>query len=489
MSVDDEASVPPELREMAGRVAKGRRAQASVRTLLSWFHAQRRGNHVVHRIRAALRALDLSTQPDFQWEYIDATVRFVRSDSVAPPAAEASEPVAGPPPDRAFRVKLLPAANREPVWVKPDETVQRAVTLMLTHDFSQLPIMTTPRDLKGVVTWQSIATRLLFGHAADHVRACMAPSPEVVTSEVSLFDVIPKISRRGFVLVRDHARAVCGIVTTWDLSMEFGQLAEPFLLLSEIEHLVRGLLGARFDVEELATVCEDRGSEPAVKGVADLTIGEYVRLSSRCFGGRGGNREGSAPRSMRPPSRGAWMVIPPSVAGRFSASPRAERVPAHRDRRQDGAYRIGDVRTIDVGVSQVNDREQVPVRIEAQLRECEASVQLEQRQGRLLGDSRRDEAHDVRPVGARAQRDRAVHGLGEAYPPDPLDLLVPRGRIGEPHRLEGGYEAGARVAHRGRHAASGGARYDQPRSAAIASGRSSRPAPRPTVKVVAARAS
>ena len=31
---------------------------------------------------------------------------------------------------------------------------------MLSNDFSQLPVMTGPRELKGIVSWKSIGSRL-----------------------------------------------------------------------------------------------------------------------------------------------------------------------------------------------------------------------------------------------------------------------------------------------------------------------------------------
>jgi hypothetical protein len=62
-----------------------------------------------------------------------------------------------------------------------------------------------------------------------------------VRADDSLFDAIQKIVARDSVLVRDSSRALTGIVTTADLSLQFKDLSEPFLLLGQIEDCVRNL--------------------------------------------------------------------------------------------------------------------------------------------------------------------------------------------------------------------------------------------------------
>ena len=42
------------------------------------------------------------------------------------------------------------AANKPPLCISPDAEVTEAITLMLQHDFSQLPVTTTERDVKGL---------------------------------------------------------------------------------------------------------------------------------------------------------------------------------------------------------------------------------------------------------------------------------------------------------------------------------------------------
>jgi hypothetical protein len=58
-------------------------------------------------------------------------------------------------------------------------------------------------------------------------------------------------------------------------------VTKPFLLLSEIENLVRNMIGDRFEAEQLAAVRAPDAQNREVHSVADLTFGEYIRLLER----------------------------------------------------------------------------------------------------------------------------------------------------------------------------------------------------------------
>src|SRR2546426_10657058 len=106
---------------------------------------------------------------------------------------------------------------------------------MLDHDFSQLPVMQGEREVKGVVTWKSVASKQALGFYCETVKECREDA-RIVDSNRTLFDAIPTIVEHGYVLVRNERdRRITGIVTASDLSLQFQGLAEPFLLLREIE--------------------------------------------------------------------------------------------------------------------------------------------------------------------------------------------------------------------------------------------------------------
>ena len=73
---------------------------------------------------------------------------------------------------------------------------------MLQYDFSQLPVMQGEREVKGVITWKSIGSKLAFGCKCHAVGDCREDA-RIVDSNRTLFDAIPTIVEFGYVLVRD----------------------------------------------------------------------------------------------------------------------------------------------------------------------------------------------------------------------------------------------------------------------------------------------
>ena len=105
---------------------------------------------------------------------------------------------------------------------------------MLTQDFSQLPVMTNEREVKGIVSWKTIGSRLALKKECALVRDAMEPAQEIGIEE-SLFSAIAIIAANDYVLVRALDKKISGIITASDFNVQFQQLAEPFLLVGEIE--------------------------------------------------------------------------------------------------------------------------------------------------------------------------------------------------------------------------------------------------------------
>jgi predicted transcriptional regulator len=177
----------------------------------------------------------------------------------------------------SIKIRMLAAANQPPVCVSPDADICEAVTLMLQHDYSQLPVTTSEREVKGIISWKSLGSRLALGKSCVKVRECMEYASET-RLDTSLFEVIPQIVQHDCVLVRDGTRKLTGIITTADLSVQFAQLGEPFLLLGQIENHVRNVIAEKFAKTELKAACDPSDPDREIEDVADLTLGEYIRL-------------------------------------------------------------------------------------------------------------------------------------------------------------------------------------------------------------------
>jgi len=266
------------LGEVLGRLQKGETPETlTVREFLSWFGAQRRGYWIVQQIRSALKDAGLVTKPDFDAAYIDSAIAFALAPAPSAATAQAAETSVPTPADPTYRIGKLASANSKPLAVRPDDTVERAVTLMLQNDFSQLPVMTSDREVKGVISWTSIGSRFALGRGGDRVRLCMDPHVEI-SSEKSLFETIATIVSNQYVLIRNSENIIAGIVTTSDLSLQFQQLGEPFLLLGEIENYVRRMIQDKYSVDVLREAQDPSDASRTVDSVSDLTFGEYRRL-------------------------------------------------------------------------------------------------------------------------------------------------------------------------------------------------------------------
>lgn len=289
------AFVPPPLQRVAQQIKEGGTPEpVTVRTLLGWFGSYRRGRFVVEWIRSGLDAVGLVTVPDFDSVWIDAEIQLKPSPpaqqeraggqerpegATEAPAESAQAPfIGGAVPDPTYKVGKLEAARKGVISVAPEDNLKRAVTLMMAKGYSQLPVMVGERDVKGMVTWDSIARKLLLSGSCERVMDCAEQHREI-SADASLFAAIPDIVAAQYVLVRDPKdKRITGIITGADLSLQFQQLAEPFLLLGEIEHLIRRLIENRFTAAELEAAKDPNDTERSVQSVSDLSLGECVRL-------------------------------------------------------------------------------------------------------------------------------------------------------------------------------------------------------------------
>jgi len=284
-----------QLRQVADSLRNGgTQPRVTVRQLLEWFGQQRRGWRVISTIQGALRRTGLQTDPDFASAYIDGDLSFslvdtapALSGSVHDQSAKYKTPNDEEPVDAAIanaiiedpvlRVRMLPAANREPVAVKRDDPVDKALALMLMRDFSQLPVTQNMRQVDGMISWRSISVGRMKGQPCTSVRECLEKHEEV-RGDDSLLTAFRKIVRHEVVLVRGETNLITGIVTTADLSIMFREQTEPFLLLSEIENQLRRLINGRFRREELAGAKDPKDEKRPINNVTDLTFGECTRL-------------------------------------------------------------------------------------------------------------------------------------------------------------------------------------------------------------------
>ena len=263
------------LKRLVEEVERATSVATTVRSLIGEWGVKRRGSEMSTRIARDLQMVGLTTKPSFGQVPLDQEVEVIAlplGDTA--PASEADAPTE----PLTVTIGTLPTAAAGVRAVSPDAPLLAAQSIMERHDYSQLAVLTGERDLKGVVSWESIAQASLYGPQPRFVREAMSTSPVVVDHDVPLLEHIETIAEAGYVFVRDETQRINGIVTASDLSYEFEKIANPFLLLGEIEGWLRQIVDATFTADDLAAYVDPSDPDRQIEAAQSLTFGEYVRL-------------------------------------------------------------------------------------------------------------------------------------------------------------------------------------------------------------------
>lgn len=280
--MDTEELLNQYLNDVASTLNSGEEVFTSGRQLLDRFGFKRRSSRQLYIVGLYLVKHGLKLDPGINEVWIDGPIQFRLIDSVekdhTPEVPEVLEERVSEAifKDATYRVNRLEASNRGVKSVHSNDSVAKAVTIMMQHDYSQLPVMESDRKVVGIISWKSLGLRLMMTQTCERVGDAM-DSAIIVGDTESIFSVIPQIVASGYVLVRRKDNTISGIVTTSDLSAQFRELSEPFLLLGEIESHLRGMIDQKFSAEDLAKAL-DPNDQKTVTSAADLSIGEYLWL-------------------------------------------------------------------------------------------------------------------------------------------------------------------------------------------------------------------
>jgi predicted transcriptional regulator len=304
-----------------------------VRRLLELVDAERRGWAITRRIASTLEQYGLRTDPDFQDAWIDGLVAIrliaggetentgggtgdnesetqletgpngaladhiedgpgaeqtLPAVEIAPVAEVLSVPMGdvglvevpvSSSPDPIIRISSIPSANRGVMSVLLTDDIEKATTLMSFEGYSQLAIMQGAREVRGMITWESIARRSMLAPEPETVADCRTDA-HVIDSDAGLFDALPTIERYGYVLVRSKERTITGIITASDFAVELGEHSYAFMCLKTIEMLIRKKLHPCLGAADLLDL-EEHSKARKESDPAQLTFGENVRLLER----------------------------------------------------------------------------------------------------------------------------------------------------------------------------------------------------------------
>ncbi|GAA2657712.1 hypothetical protein GCM10010307_72720 [Streptomyces vastus] len=255
----------------------------TIRNLLEAWGASRRGSAIVDQIESDLADKGLTATPPITTGSIDNTVTLLRTGA-EPGPDQPLLTVEDVPDDEVeqapltYRISHLASATGGVVSVSPRDTLRRAITAMVYHDFSQLPVLDEHGRLCGAVTWESIGRARMSGTPLT-LADVTTSSPLDLHGQAELLPLIPQIQQNGYAFVRDDQHTITGIVTASDLTAQFGIRIEPFILLEELEQRLRRLLNRAMDHGGLTPEMLHSQLRPhrrnRVRTADDLTLGEY----------------------------------------------------------------------------------------------------------------------------------------------------------------------------------------------------------------------
>ncbi len=148
---------------------------------------------------------------------------------------------------------------------------------MMTHGFSQLPVMVSNRRVKGVFSWKSLAHRLTFEKRPVTVKEAMETAV-IIGTRRSLFEAARIVADSDYVLIQDEDGSICGILTASDLSLTFSDRSEPFLLLEQIEKQLRNRIKGKVSQDEIRAVLRFTVDAAVAGEIHRLGLGDYIRL-------------------------------------------------------------------------------------------------------------------------------------------------------------------------------------------------------------------
>lgn len=246
----------------------GKEFEITPRELLNFFGCEKRTTGNVAYINRFLNENQLETEPNFVNGWIDGDI-IIKHKKKATTKNEV---------DPIQRIKLLPSSNREPISITKESSLKEAITLMMMHNYSQLPVMSGARNVIGYISWETIGCALTNGCKSEEAKDYIDNNITLLSYETPLMDAINIVIEKEFVLVYKNDKTISGIVTIADISSQFLSVTEPFLLLEQIENHIRQILNNKFLIADLIDFCKIDDYERDIQFIDDLNFGDYIRI-------------------------------------------------------------------------------------------------------------------------------------------------------------------------------------------------------------------
>lgn len=252
--------------------------RVTIRQLISLWGVSRRTDSSLAVIEQELADAGLRAVPRIAEGWLDNLVVLAAIDEGDTEAALSDnfmEQLSGDAPPASLTISTLRSATSKVVSVRDDDSLVKAITLMIQHDYSQLPVVNAQGDITGVVSWESIGKARLSTQDPD-LQTATVPA-RTVPVNADLLGVVAEVATRDYVFVHDlGGHAPIGVVTVADLAAQFHVMARPFALVEEVERRLRRSTDERVPVALMKAAVGGKGTH--VASAANLTMGSYKHL-------------------------------------------------------------------------------------------------------------------------------------------------------------------------------------------------------------------
>ncbi len=182
-----------------------------------------------------------------------------------------------------MHVSQLVPLDQKIISIPYDGRVGEAMELMRSHCFNQLPVEADDGSIVGLFSYRSFAIHLEKFRASDDALSKpvgdLADEPYFVRPTENLSYVIEKINAEGAVLIGSE-QDLFAVATVQDLSDFMWKIAQPFILIGDIEMTLRRIMNASCSEEELPLIIS-RAFPPDMKSFVsldELTMGELLNV-------------------------------------------------------------------------------------------------------------------------------------------------------------------------------------------------------------------
>lgn len=253
----------------------------STKQIINQYGVTRRGWRVIDRVNFWLEKYELTMEPNFASANFYGTVKIIPKPTISV-KSELKKPKYT---DTIPRLGIIKSSDLsgykdnslELISIVKETSLDEAISLMLLHNYSQLPILSSKREVYGITSWKTIGKALSLGKKCETVAEC-CEQVEVLNFDEPLFKAVKIILDKEVVLVRGFKKEITGIVTATDIGEQFLILSEPFLLIEQIENFIRILLNEKLTYGDINKVLDLEKYGKEINHISDMTFGHYVRI-------------------------------------------------------------------------------------------------------------------------------------------------------------------------------------------------------------------